>query len=1650
MTFDLRTCVVRVESLNDYIGGTGFVVTHDLAVTCAHVVEALGVGPGDRVRLRFHVGGTQVVEVLADGWHREEDVAFLRLTKALPEGVVPTVLGSSQQVERHDFTAFGYPEVRGETGAYEGIWAEGKILGQVTDSSGQTRLHIRTQENKSGMSGAPLWDVSTSRVIGMMKETYVPDDTGKLRDTGFGIPTESIVTLSEQELELLPTMSNVPFMALDLPNDFVQRPREFEPLVDLLTKGEGRVAITAALRGAGGYGKTTLATALCHHERVQMAFLDGILWVTLGETPDVMKGATKIYDALTGERLFFVDPEDAAQKLAQALGEKRCLLVIDDVWNKDDLKPFLRGGDYCTRLITTRKRDTLPSGSHTVDVAAMLLDEAVELLATDLSVWEDEIYSRLKRLAVQLGKWPLLLRLVNGALRRRFDLGKPLADALTWVQCSFEEKGLTAFDAQNPKDRAQAVSITVETSLKQLSDEERERYYELAVFPQDVEVPLSTVTTLWSATGRLDYSQTENLCELLFRYSLIQHLDLSGRILRLHDVMRTYLIERHGSKLPALHQQLTDAYADACPSESGAVRWSAVPRDQYIDNYLVYHLIEAGEYAEVHQLFAGEGWSRRRSRAGLISDFVHAKRLVTFEDNLSIYLRYTIFESVAQGMYEKMPVAALPAAMSSRIAQSGLSESLVQAMVGSNADKVRTYLDTFDKVDTQSVISQEIINLATKISDPKERVEILLKLIEIGVSSDLLLSTRRAVWMTVLEMKDEDERSQTLDALLPLSTEELGELREEILGLQTQDLWGEAFDFDQALSLWMHVIEMYDTCTQHETWELLWERTSRDKRLSQHELARLFFHLPRSLKKQYSEEIWEMLSGLPNWESVQYYSGVVKILLPHVLDSHLYDAWERIQIETEKDFEYRGYSLALSLLHLPHNFVVNHLSYIREQIRDIMRSESDYHEKAVCYLLINLALHLDDEKEKYEAYQKGWEWATYYSKWVEWLRSIVERIEEGRYVWQLWKETVENLYKDVPRGWGMHNKCKFQLRALAYGIPIERLPEAVDDCFALMLERTPSHIVASVFESLASRLSGAELESFWQELVARPLRDDSYVFPHAAPIEVVIDLLERVPLQFKCSASRFVIKSIKSMEDIERGIWALASVVRALPSSMQPDVWLEAWERALRYGSVRAILYPLVYGLLSIYDQMTQEHRMRIEESDWNAEVWNAKEWKRKLTDGSFDSNFAQGFSLLLKHSSFEFKRKTWWMLKDGLDHSFSAFALIPLLPIIPTERQEVVSAMVIRETGFDRSMDIISTLISRWPEEFLWHKWQYLLKVVDENSQSQRWFTKVTAHLSPSYTFQAWQLLLDKCKRDYPCIDEEVFLLLVKRLPQSQLKQAYQILEQFKASSSFYVEDAIEVAIARRLSNEELRELFEKPVVPFPADIFTCSLDKYSQFGGPFYSSNRRVSSWSELIQSEFDFSAQEDIKMNSQVSWFVAYPLIGLGQITSWIWKPFSWIKKHMGFHVKHLEDQFDTRRDLRWYRRALLATVWASQHVYDSVRRRLMRTIWDVGRRIERSVPSMGSSQTRAYFTVKRTVLLFVLCLHLGSRYAITRREAKTILHDELTSSQGLSRLQQLVALRPVLQRAGGKELRHQVQIAYQHACTWWQTAVRESQD
>ena len=134
--------------------------------------------------------------------------------------------------------------------------------------------------------------------------------------------------------------------------------REVTEIKKKLLDAQGEpVAITAALRGAGGFGKTALANALCHDPEIEDAFSDGILRVVLGEKPEDLVGRiAELIEIVTGERPGVTHHGGGQGEARRSLDDRRCLLVIDDAWREQDLAPFLHRGprDQTTRLITTR------------------------------------------------------------------------------------------------------------------------------------------------------------------------------------------------------------------------------------------------------------------------------------------------------------------------------------------------------------------------------------------------------------------------------------------------------------------------------------------------------------------------------------------------------------------------------------------------------------------------------------------------------------------------------------------------------------------------------------------------------------------------------------------------------------------------------------------------------------------------------------------------------------------------------------------------------------------------------------------------------------------------------------------------------------------------------------------------------------------------------------------------------------------------------------------------------------------------------------------------------------------------------------------------------------------------------------------------
>ena len=355
-----------------------------------------------------------------------------------------------------------------------------------------------------------------------------------------------------------------------------------------------------ALHGTGGFGKTTLAGQACR--QLDDDFPDGVLWVELGEQPSEQRLVEACRDLvlLLGEPCpAFTDARAAGAHLGSVLGDRRLLLVVDDVWRARDLEPFLHGAPSTVRLVTTRVRSVLPYGTPAVAVDQLTDEEAEELLARGLPAAHEVDWSPLLH---RTGGWPLLVQLVHSTLLHDVEDGRTVEAAVATLADALGAKGPAWLDPRHDVARDQAVAATVEASLSRLDGRTVERFRDLGVFAEDEDIPLAVL----GAWRGLDEHDLRRLAAELRGLSLVQVYDAAAGTVRLHDVLRQYVLSTEHDRGRTRHASLITAHRPV----SG--RWAELPHGcDYLWRRLGAHLRSAGLDDELATTVRDLAWLAR-------------------------------------------------------------------------------------------------------------------------------------------------------------------------------------------------------------------------------------------------------------------------------------------------------------------------------------------------------------------------------------------------------------------------------------------------------------------------------------------------------------------------------------------------------------------------------------------------------------------------------------------------------------------------------------------------------------------------------------------------------------------------------------------------------------------------------------------------------------------------------------------------------------------------------------------------------------------------------------------------------------------------------------------------------------------------------
>ncbi|MFN5971600.1 MAG: NB-ARC domain-containing protein [Microcystis sp.] len=469
------------------------------------------------------------------------------------------------------------------------------------------------------------------------------------------------------------------------PSYFVERPEVSIELKKLLlseiTEKTGTLVISA-IYGLGGIGKSTLAAALAQEKEVQAYFPDGIFWATLGQQPDILSFLHGWIQAL-GDYNFKPTGIDAASlHLRTLLADKKALLVVDDLWNVEDIDPFRVAVNQCKLLVTTREVPV--KGAIRYDLDVMTESQSLALLTgylkQELNLPDQK---QAKILAKIVGYLPLALELTAAQIEDNIYWAELIEDLRSEIAHLEILDRLEAGDTANEEKRKHYSLIACfNLSLKRLNGQRLRQFSWLGVLPDDVTITEKMATTLWDCPVRearqtLRYLRSKALLltgvssELLTSYRVHDLLhDLARNLILASPHPETdYQLPGLGLSMAEAHQQLLQRYqkqikrspltplekggkevevplekerSPLTPLEKGGKEvevplskgdlggsnWHTLADDGYIYNHLLWHLEKAGQIAQIHLLLREEtaeghnGWYSQCEREGKTAIFI--------------------------------------------------------------------------------------------------------------------------------------------------------------------------------------------------------------------------------------------------------------------------------------------------------------------------------------------------------------------------------------------------------------------------------------------------------------------------------------------------------------------------------------------------------------------------------------------------------------------------------------------------------------------------------------------------------------------------------------------------------------------------------------------------------------------------------------------------------------------------------------------------------------------------------------------------------------------------------------------------------------------------------------------------------------------
>ncbi|KAL5204292.1 hypothetical protein ABZP36_009163 [Zizania latifolia] len=296
--------------------------------------------------------------------------------------------------------------------------------------------------------------------------------------------------------------------------------------------------------GMGGLGKTTLVTNIFEREKINFP---AHAWVVVSQTYTVVALLRKLlrkvgYKGSIDE----MDVHDLKAEIKRTLKDKKCLIVLDDVWDQEayfQMHDAFQSNQPSRVIITTRK-------NHVASLASSICRLDLQPLSDTHAF---DLFCRRAFYSNKDHECPEELVKIATSIVDRCQ-GLPLAIISIGSLLSSRSRTFYVWDQIYKQLRSELsknnhVRAILNMSYHDLSGELRNCFLYCSLFPEDYQIPRESLVRLWIAEGFVMHKENNapeavaegNLMELIHRNMLqVEETDELGRVstCMMHDIVR--------------------------------------------------------------------------------------------------------------------------------------------------------------------------------------------------------------------------------------------------------------------------------------------------------------------------------------------------------------------------------------------------------------------------------------------------------------------------------------------------------------------------------------------------------------------------------------------------------------------------------------------------------------------------------------------------------------------------------------------------------------------------------------------------------------------------------------------------------------------------------------------------------------------------------------------------------------------------------------------------------------------------------------------------------------------------------------------------------------------------------------------------------